>query len=88
MASDNRLALKAAEVELFARALANKLGVPVEGGDALGHDKWLDAVAEDLIEHAGESVIIPGDYQSPMVHILAHAMNEALGNVGTSSRLH
>ena len=84
VASDNRLALKAAEVELFARALASKLGVSVEGGDAVGHDKWLDAVAEDLMEHAGESVIIPGDYQSPSVHVLAHAMNEALGNVGES----
>ncbi|HEY54534.1 MAG TPA: TAT-variant-translocated molybdopterin oxidoreductase [Caldilineae bacterium] len=84
VASDHRLAMKAAEVELFARALASKLGVSVGGGDARGHNKWLDAVAEDLLEHAGECVIIPGDQQSPAVHALAHAMNEALGNVGST----
>src|SRR5207237_9327050 len=32
--------------------------------------------------HTGESPIMPGDHQSPVVHALAHAANAALGNIG------
>src|SRR5207237_9936837 len=44
--------------------------------------KALTAINEDLQQHRGRSVIIPGDHASPAVHALAHAMNAALGNVG------
>src|ERR1700722_15216748 len=30
----------------------------------------------------GAGVVIPGDHQSPLVHALAHAMNQSRGNVG------
>src|SRR5205807_3395370 len=36
----------------------------------------------DLKAHHGSSVVIAGEHQSPVVHALAHAMNQALGNVG------
>ena len=35
-------------------------------------------------EHRGKSVVVAGDQQPPAVHALAHAMNAALGNVGTT----
>src|SRR5207253_6218708 len=38
--------------------------------------------ARDLQGHRGASVVIPGEHQPASVHGLAHAMNQALGNVG------
>ncbi|MCA1643780.1 MAG: TAT-variant-translocated molybdopterin oxidoreductase, partial [Acidobacteria bacterium] len=52
---------------------------PQPSDDWLG---WVSAVAKDLKEHTGRSIVIAGEYQSPQVHALAHAMNAALGNVG------
>ena len=44
--------------------------------------KWIAGVAKDLQSHRGRSLVIAGDGQPPVVHALAHAMNEALGNAG------
>ncbi len=83
--ADHRLPLRASEVELFARALAAKLGL---GGSAAalppGAEKWLDAVAKDLQKHKGASLVVAGEQQPAEVHALAHAINAALGNVGTT----
>ncbi|HEY1940390.1 MAG TPA: TAT-variant-translocated molybdopterin oxidoreductase [Candidatus Angelobacter sp.] len=83
--ADHRLVLRPSELETLARALAAKVGV---GGAAaagsLNEDqqKWLDAVAADLMEHKGKCLVVPGEFQSPAVYALAQAMNGALGNVG------
>jgi molybdopterin-containing oxidoreductase family iron-sulfur binding subunit len=82
--ADHRLPLRASEVELFARALAAKLGL---GGSAAlppSSEKWLDAVAKDLQKHKGASLVVAGEHQPAEVHALAHAINAALGNVGTT----
>ncbi len=42
--------------------------------------KWLKAVANDLVEQAGKSLIVVGTRQPAWVHALAHAINESLGN--------
>ncbi len=82
--ADHRLPLRASEVELFARALAGKLGLgglatlPGKNGD------WLDAVAKDLQRHKGASLVVAGEHQPAEVHTLAHSINAALGNVGTT----
>jgi len=78
--ADHRLPVRPSEVETLARALAAKLGV---GGaaSATAHDKWIDALANDLKNHRGASVVIAGDSQPPIVHVLAHAINKALDNV-------
>ena len=39
-------------------------------------------IARDLLIHKGASAVIAGEYQPPVVHALAHAMNSRLGNVG------
>jgi len=44
--------------------------------------KWIAAVAKDLLAHRGRSLVIAGDGQPPAVHVLAHAINQTLGNVG------
>jgi MoCo/4Fe-4S cofactor protein with predicted Tat translocation signal len=82
--ADHRLPLRASEVELFARALAGKLGLGDSGATPQGSEKWLDAVAKDLQKHKGASLVVAGEHQPAEVHALAHAINAALGNVGTA----
>src|SRR5262249_33788131 len=81
--ADSRLVLRPSEIDSLARALAAKVGVAVQGG-RLNEDqqKWVDAVAADLQEHKGKCLVVPGEFQSPAVHALAHAMNAALKSVG------
>jgi len=76
--ADHRLPLRAADIEGFARAVAAALGVG-SGGES---SKFATAVAADLKANAGASMVIAGDHQSPAVHALAHAINQALGNIG------
>ena len=84
--ADHRLALRAGEIEGFARAVAQGLGIL--GGTAAAasgpHAKWIAAVARDLQKHRGASLVVAGDGQPPVVHALIHAINHALGNVGAT----
>ena len=82
--ADHRLPLKPSEVEAFARALAGRLGVTGVAAGAVPEaaNAWLGPLAADLQAHRGQSVVIAGDGQPAIVHALAHAMNDALGNVG------
>ena len=85
--ADHRLPLRASEIEAFASALAAALGVAgVTAGTlpAGTNPKFLKAVADDLQTAKGRSIVVPGLRQSPAVHALCHAMNAALGNVGTT----
>ena len=84
--ADHRLPLRASDVEPFARVVAEGLGVKALSGalprfSSLPAD-WLPALIRDLQNHRGASLVVAGDQQPPVVHALAHAMNEALGNVG------
>ena len=76
--ADHRLALRAGAIEDVARAIAARLGV----GSGGGHEKWAAAVARDLRQHRGRCLVLAGDRQGPAVHLLAHALNHRLGNVG------
>ncbi len=88
--ADHRMALPSGMIEEVARALANavEIDAPVEGGDTLTADqaRWVEVAARDLRDHAGSSLVVAGESQPPVVHALAHAMNVALGNVGTTVR--
>ena len=44
--------------------------------------KWSPPSPRICRRTAGRSLVIAGDAQPPVVHALAHAMNQALGNVG------
>ncbi len=82
--ADHRLPLRAGDVQEFAWLLATGLGAangPKEGdnGDI---NKWMGAVSRDLLNHKGASLVIAGEQQPPIVHALAHVMNQSLGNVG------
>jgi molybdopterin-containing oxidoreductase family iron-sulfur binding subunit len=84
--ADHRLALRPSEIPGFARAVAYRLGFSGEEKREQPFSpaliKWMDAVARDLQRHRGTSVVAVGDEQPPIVHALAHAMNQLLGNVG------
>lgn len=82
--ADHRLALRGSQIEGFARALAGRLGVTAGGpGEPTGvPGRWIAAVTRDLEQHRGRSIVIAGDRQPPVVHLLAHQMNRRLGNVG------
>ncbi|HEY5446641.1 MAG TPA: hypothetical protein VIJ87_19695, partial [Pyrinomonadaceae bacterium] len=70
--ADHQWCVKPSELEGIARALLAGSGGP----------DWVSAIARDLQQHKGASIVIAGDQQSPVIHALAHAMNNALGNVG------
>jgi MoCo/4Fe-4S cofactor protein with predicted Tat translocation signal len=83
--ADHRLPLRASEVEAFARALAAELGIAAGPAPIAERARaWVGPLARDLRSAGGRSVVIAGEGQSPVVHALAHAMNGALGNVGST----
>jgi MoCo/4Fe-4S cofactor protein with predicted Tat translocation signal len=85
--ADHHKPLRASDVESFARQLAAGLGVqagassPGAGAGKISAE-WTAAVARDLQQHRGASLVVAGEGQPPAVHGLAHAINAALGNVG------
>jgi MoCo/4Fe-4S cofactor protein with predicted Tat translocation signal len=83
MNADHKLPLKASAIDGFARAIAAKLGVSgLSGAAPEGADAYVNAIAEDLQAHKGTSLVLAGEAQPPQVHAIAHAINQALGNVG------
>ena len=84
--ADHRLPLRATEIEAFTRALASQLGVGGAGAASApaSASAWMAPLVSDLQAHRGQSLVIAGDGQPPIVHALAHAINDALGNVGAT----
>jgi len=84
--ADHRARLKASGIARLASLIAVKLGVPgATGGEVSGVDgKLIDALVKDLQASRGKSAVIVGDHQSPEAHALAAAINEHLGNIGTT----
>ena len=83
--ADHRLAISPSAIPQLARTLAARLGVQISAQQPAispAHEKWLGALVKDLQAHRGRSAIMPGEYQPAIVHALAHAMNDALGNIG------
>jgi molybdopterin-containing oxidoreductase family iron-sulfur binding subunit len=86
--ADHRLPLRPSMIAPFARAVAQALGAIAgpDGPSALPapQAQWVRAVVRDLQQHRQASVVLVGEQQPPVVHALAHAMNHALGNVGST----
>ncbi|HEY5885533.1 MAG TPA: TAT-variant-translocated molybdopterin oxidoreductase [Pyrinomonadaceae bacterium] len=79
-AADHHWAIRPSEFVKAAASIAAGVGVASQsGGSSI---TGLDAIARDLQQHRGRSVVIAGREAPPAVHALAHAMNGALGNVG------
>jgi Fe-S-cluster-containing dehydrogenase component/anaerobic selenocysteine-containing dehydrogenase len=90
--ADHRLRARASEVRALAAALAAAVHLPALpknlplalAAPAEPHRRWIEAVARDLREHRGRSLVIAGDAQPPEVHALTFAINAALDNFGST----
>jgi MoCo/4Fe-4S cofactor protein with predicted Tat translocation signal len=91
--ADHRWAMRSDEILALAYTIAQRLGVDVQTPQGLADppvpSEWIDALVDDLQDYRlssdpGASLVIAGENQPPIVHALAHAMNDALGNVGTT----
>jgi molybdopterin-containing oxidoreductase family iron-sulfur binding subunit len=83
--AEHRLALRPSEIGPFAAALAAALGAgsAPSGYNWTDHQtKYLQGLAADLKAGAGRAVVIPGEQQTPDVHLAAIAINQALGAIG------
>ncbi|MGO9209118.1 MAG: TAT-variant-translocated molybdopterin oxidoreductase [Terriglobales bacterium] len=85
--ADHRMPMSASRIREFAQLIAARIGFASGGARMLmigEQNRWFEALAKDLGEHRGTSLVVAGDQQPPEVHALAHAMNHALGNAGTT----
>jgi len=83
--ADHSWPLRPSAIESFARAIAAGLGLKPAGAPSSLPGvlpEWIAALVRDLENHRGASIVIAGGGQPPIVHALAHAMNQALGNIG------
>ncbi|MDQ1729170.1 MAG: hypothetical protein QOD33_1295 [Pyrinomonadaceae bacterium] len=81
-AADHHWSVKPSELLKVASMIAAGVGVKNDVGTVSLNG--LDAIAGDLQQHRGASIVIAGKEAPPQIHALAHAMNAALGNVGTT----
>jgi molybdopterin-containing oxidoreductase family iron-sulfur binding subunit len=98
--ADRRIPVPSRMVPAVAIALAAELflerGLPLPAGasglrqlleSSQGHPyrEAIDgSIAQDLLDHRGRSLVLAGPGQPPEVHALVHAINIALGNVGST----
>jgi MoCo/4Fe-4S cofactor protein with predicted Tat translocation signal len=85
--ADHRLRLESRQIAAFLAALAARLGAPgassQAGAGVSGVDqRWIDAVAKDLLANRGKGLIIAGERQPAGVHAAVCALNGHLGNTG------
>jgi molybdopterin-containing oxidoreductase family iron-sulfur binding subunit len=87
--ADHRLAMGPDEIVASMRYLAGSLGAGPEAWSQQDHPHaaWLKAAADDLSDHKGSALIHAGREQPAEVHILADAMNGALGGFGSTVEL-
>ena len=86
--ADHRLPLKASQVNAAARAiLAGVQGGAVPSLGAEPIDKFIATAVKDLLAAKGKSLVVVGDRQPADVHAVALAVNQALGNLGTTAVL-
>ena len=89
-AAEHRIALAPSRLPAFARAVAAAAGVGAAGGAAGASGlpeasaRLAAAAGKDLAAHRGASLVVAGEGQTAEVQALAHAINHALGNAGST----
>ncbi len=89
--ADHRLAVRPSDIPRLAAGLAARVAASTELGSvpavpASGYDRWLDAVAADLVAHRGRAALVAGERQPAEVHAIVHLLNLALDGVGRTVR--
>ncbi len=86
--ADHRLAVRPGDIEGLTRLLAQQLGLNVAQTSGLAVNEaqvtFIAGLLSDLESNRGRCVVVAGESQPPAVHALVHAINEALGNVGST----
>ena len=96
--ADHRLRIPASQVGTFALQLAEQIGTATGDGtlgsisQTLGKTKatasfpagWVEELAKDLVANRGRALVLVGSQQPVAVHLLAMAINSALGAFGTT----
>ena len=86
--AEHRIAVQAHSIHALATAIAAAVGVPGVSAASLPEHvtAFARAAAADLTAHRGKSAVIASDRQPAAVQQLARAINDALGNTGTTVR--
>jgi molybdopterin-containing oxidoreductase family iron-sulfur binding subunit len=86
--ADHRLRLPSSHMLAFAAALAAKVtgdASYVPGTDGLAAPAgWIDECAADLVANKGECLVVAGSHLPEAVHAVAYAINQFLGNIGST----
>ena len=95
--ADHRLRLESRQIASFVAALGARVGSAAglsagalakmetasAGATIQGVDeRWIDALAKDLLANRGKGLIVVGDRQPAAVHAAVCALNTSLGNTG------
>ena len=92
--ADHRLRVSSGQVLTVAARLAVEIlkqrggfdeinsAVQSLAGSALANEKWIVECAKDLLANPGKGLVLVGQRQPLAVHLVANALNAALGNAG------
>jgi molybdopterin-containing oxidoreductase family iron-sulfur binding subunit len=85
--ADVKMRVRPSEVHAFAAALHQAVAAGKAEGVAApkGSEKWFGKLVDELLANKGRSLVIAGEYAPIEVHVLAHAINAALGNIATGA---
>ncbi|MBC8105211.1 MAG: hydrogenase, partial [Anaerolineae bacterium] len=86
--ADHRLRVSSSLVPQIAQALVAEISGRAASAVAGVDAKWISECAKDLKAHAGNSLVVAGQRQPLAVHLLANAINAALGNISKTVVLH
>lgn len=75
--ADHRLRVPSSEIS----RITGQLFTAIQN-NGQSEDPWVSECAKDLLAHRGKALVMAGHRQPIEVHVLAHAMNSALGAVG------
>ena len=85
--ADHRLRVAPSFIKQFAEAVLSKV-YGTTNQDAGGVDPdWIAECAKDLIANRGNVLVVAGQRQPVEIHLLAHAINSALGAIGNTVTL-
>lgn len=81
--ADHRFRVRASEVASIAASLFAAISGSTAGKTSISEGN-LAAIARDLVANRGAALVIPGDHQPESVHLLCHAINQAIGAFGST----
>ncbi|MEO7297660.1 MAG: 4Fe-4S dicluster domain-containing protein, partial [Verrucomicrobiota bacterium] len=94
MNADHRLRLAPSQILPLAAKLASEIvkgdlnGLSELAASFKGDAKWIAECAKDLVQHGKGSVVVAGHRQPLAVHLIANAINSALGSIGNAVVYH